>query len=98
MSRSRLGTWAGRTTWIACDTVGPENLAPQAYWPADLGRLKVDATAGICRAVHPQIELQVRAERFRRSSAKTLAALNSGDRKPVIFACVDSIETRKLIW
>ena len=88
----------GSMDLIDFDTVDVENLAPQAYWPADLGRLKVDATADICRAIHPCIQLQVHPERFRRSSVRTLPALNGCDRKPVIFACVDSIDTRKLIW
>ena len=34
-----------RMTLIDHDTVEVANLAPQAYWPADLGRPKVDATA-----------------------------------------------------
>jgi hypothetical protein len=85
-------------TLIDFDTVDVENLAPQAYWPTDLGRRKVDATADLCRHVHPGVQLHALAERFRRSSVKTLAALNSGGQYPVVFACVDSIEARRLIW
>src|SRR6476620_8607994 len=35
------------------DVVGEENLAPQGYWPRDLGRPKVDATAAAYRLVLP---------------------------------------------
>ena len=80
------------------DTVEILNLAPQAYWPTDLGRLKVEATADICRAIRPQIQLTLHPERFRRSSVKTIAALNSHAKKPLVFACVDSIDTRRLLW
>ena len=83
---------------IDFDIVNVENLAPQAYWPVDLGRVKVEATADVCRSIHPQIQLHVHAERFRRSSVKTLSALKGGGKTPVVFACVDSIDTRKLIW
>src|SRR5687767_15505553 len=54
------------------DVVSEENLAPQAYWPADLGRHKVSATADLCRCVHPALALAAHAERFRRSSVRTL--------------------------
>jgi sulfur carrier protein ThiS adenylyltransferase len=85
---------------IDFDTVDPENLAPQAYWEKDLGRLKVEATADVCRELHPQMKVEVHAERFRRSSVKTIAAFGEGrgDHKLAVFACVDSIETRKMIW
>jgi sulfur carrier protein ThiS adenylyltransferase len=90
----------GRQVAIDFDTVDPENLAPQAYWEKDLGRLKVEATADVCRELHPQMKVEVHAERFRRSSVKTMAAFGDrrGDHKLVVFACVDSIETRRLIW
>src|SRR4051812_28683620 len=50
------------------DTVGEENLAPQAYWPADLGRPKVQATADLCRGLNPAVELTTHAECFRCSA------------------------------
>jgi hypothetical protein len=84
------------------DTVGVENLAPQAYWPADLGRPKVAATAELCRCVNPDVSVATRAERFRRSSVKMLpclAAVGGVDARPAaVFCCVDSITTRGLIW
>src|SRR5450759_3851439 len=38
------------------DAVEVVNLAPQGYFPADLGRPKVDATAALLRQVNPQME------------------------------------------
>ena len=35
-------------TLIDHDIVGVENLAPQAYWPEDIGNKKVEATAALC--------------------------------------------------
>ncbi|MGA2496821.1 MAG: ThiF family adenylyltransferase [Tepidisphaeraceae bacterium] len=87
-----------RMLLIDFDTVGVENLAPQAYWPVDLGQPKVQATAGLCRQINPACEITPLNERFRRSMVKDLSALATGTIQPVIFACVDSIETRKLIW
>ena len=52
---------------IDFDIVNVGNLAPQAYWPVGLGRVKVEATADVCRSIHPQIQLQIHSERFRRS-------------------------------
>jgi sulfur carrier protein ThiS adenylyltransferase len=83
------------------DTVGEENLAPQAYWPADLGRPKVQATAEICRSINPAVEIAAHPERFRRSAVHDLPCFRPGEapgRRPAVFACVDSIVTRELIW
>src|SRR5690242_2033927 len=49
------------------DTVGPENLAPQGYWEADIGTEKVTAVADVCRRLLPRVELVARPERFRKS-------------------------------
>jgi sulfur carrier protein ThiS adenylyltransferase len=71
------------------DTVDVVNLAPQGYFPGDLGLPKVDALTHLLRQINPVTQLHPRPERFRRSSS---------DHGNVIFACVDSIETRKLIF
>ena len=71
------------------DVVEVVNLAPQGYFPADLGFPKVDATAGLARHINPGIEVEAIHTRFRRST---------DDYGNVLFVCVDSIETRKLIW
>src|SRR4051812_16998418 len=80
------------------DTVAVENLAAQAYWPQDLGRPKVAATADLCRCIHPDIRLEVHFERFRRSSVRSLRCLAGDGDRTAVFCCVDSIETRRLIW
>ena len=71
------------------DTVDVVNLAPQGYFPADLGRPKVDAMATLLGQINPDTKLQLHPERFRRSTT---------DVGNVIFVCVDSIDTRKLIF
>jgi sulfur carrier protein ThiS adenylyltransferase len=75
------------------DAVNVENLAPQGYAVDDLGKPKVEATAQVCRQCHPEIHLQTHAERFRRSTARKVEV----DRL-VVFACVDAIAVRQLIW
>jgi sulfur carrier protein ThiS adenylyltransferase len=76
------------------DTVQVENLAPQGYWPEDLGRQKVEATAALCRRINPDLQLTVLPERFHRSMIRRTrfgAAI-------VVFACVDTITSRRFIW
>ena len=81
------------------DMVGVENLAPQAYWPADVGRPKVEATADLCRHIHPGLAVTPYARRFRRSSVRDMACFwGGGARRLAVFACVDSIATRGLVW
>lgn len=87
-----------RLTLIDFDSVGVENLAPQAYWPADLGKLKVTATAALCSQIHPDCLIEQVPERFRRSMTKTLAVFTQRAVQPIVFACVDSITARGLIW
>ncbi len=78
------------------DQVSAENLGPQAYFPADLGEPKVIATAGLCRYLHPQIQIELHQERFRRSDGRRL--VSTPENPVVLFACVDKIQTRQLIW
>ncbi len=85
-----------KLTLFDFDQVSAENLGPQAYWPADLGTAKVDATAALCRSMHPQIQIQLYPQRFRRSDAREITS--TPDSPVVLFACVDSIQTRQLIW
>lgn len=77
------------------DTVGVENLAPQAYWPRDLGRPKVEATAEACRLIQPDLDLFIHPERFRRGSVRRLG---QSAKELAVFCCVDSIASRGLIW
>jgi sulfur carrier protein ThiS adenylyltransferase len=77
------------------DTVGVENLAPQAYWPQDLGRHKVEATAEACHLIQPELHGIVHPERFRRGSVRRLGQTG---KELAVFCCVDSIAARGLIW
>ncbi len=70
------------------EVVEPENLAPQAFLDADLGRPKVWATADLCHQLSPRAEIETCQTRFRRS----LAVGN------VVLCCVDSIQIRASIW
>ena len=73
---------------IDFDIVEESNIASQGYFEENLGKLKVRATAEICHRINSKLELYVIENRFRRSE-------KIGN---IVFACVDSIETRKLIW
>jgi sulfur carrier protein ThiS adenylyltransferase len=74
---------------IDFDTVEAVNLAPQGFLLGDLGRSKVHATAELCRLIHPDVAIAEVEDRFRRSQQ---------DLGNVVFCCVDSIDTRRLIW
>ena len=80
------------------DDVAVENLATQAYWPSDLGRAKVQATADLCRQVNPNVQVHVHGTTFRRSSTKSIAAFHDPSHRLVLFCCVDTITARRLIW
>jgi sulfur carrier protein ThiS adenylyltransferase len=79
---------AARLQLVDFDRVEPSNLSSQGFLEKDLNRSKVEAVADLCRQINSHLEIQLFAERFRKS-------------RPVgnvIFCCVDSIETRKQIW
>src|SRR5690554_6202079 len=61
-----------RLTLFDDDHVQVENLAAQGYWPEDLQRPKVDATAELCRRMHPTIQVNAVPERFKRSTPRSL--------------------------
>jgi sulfur carrier protein ThiS adenylyltransferase len=78
-------------TWLQLvdpDTVDVSNLASQGYLEDDLGKFKVDTTAELCSKINTDLELDLIPERFRRS-------METGN---VVFCCVDSIHTKRLIW
>ena len=70
------------------DVVEESNLASQGYLEEDLGKPKVEATAGLCRQINHGMEIHTVNDRFRRS-------IVTGN---VLFACVDTINIRRLIW
>lgn len=73
---------------IDFDVVETSNLASQGYLEDDLGKLKVEATATLCRRINSGIEIVSIAERFRRSTEIGNA----------VFCAVDKIDVRRLIW
>lgn len=75
-------------TLVDHDIVEPVNLGPQGYLQDDVGRPKVQATADIAQQINHELSVEERQARFRRSD-------ECGD---VVFCCVDSIDTRRLIW
>jgi molybdopterin-synthase adenylyltransferase len=76
------------------DTVGVENLAVQGFWESDVGLAKVHAVANVCHQQCPGLELHTHPERFKKSVVRDWAR----DREIAVFACVDSIAARKLVW
>lgn len=70
------------------DIVETVNLASQGYFESDLGKSKVEATAGLCHRINSTIQIDAIDHRFRRSDP-------SGN---VVFVCVDSIVTRQHIF
>ncbi len=73
---------------IDFDVVEESNIASQGYLEDDFGRPKIQATANLCQQINRQLEVHEINERFRRS-------MEIGN---VVFCCVDSIDTRRLIW
>jgi molybdopterin/thiamine biosynthesis adenylyltransferase len=73
---------------IDFDRVEIENLCCQGYLEHDMGMMKVEATSQMCRLINSQVAVEQMGQRFQRSAPV-------GD---VLFCCVDSIDTRKLIW
>ena len=78
----------GNLQLIDFDIVEESNLASQGYREHDIGRLKVNATAEACRQINAELSIDAIETRFRRS-------MSIGD---AVFCCVDSIDTRRLIW
>ncbi len=76
------------------DQVEAQNLAAQGTWPEDLHQPKVHATAQLCRRILPAVQVASVPERFKRSTANSLAA----EGELAVFCCVDSINTRRMLW
>ena len=79
---------APQLTLIDFDHVEESNLASQGYLEADLGKLKVEATASACMAINSSIRVETVPERFNRRM----------DITGIVFCCVDKIDTRRFIW
>jgi len=89
---------AGRIDLVDFDQIAVENLAAQGYWPVNIGRAKVHATADLCRMINPDGQVHAHANVFRRSSVKAMSAFQDRQHKLAVFCCVDSITTRRLVW
>ncbi len=70
------------------DRVDASNITTQGFDAADVGRPKIEATAGRLLDISPEITLELIDDRFRPRQ-------EVGD---VVFCCVDSIATRAAIW
>ena len=73
---------------IDFDTVEAANLSTQGFWPADLGREKVRATAAAIGLLDSEVTVIQVADRFRPRQEIGQA----------VFCCVDSISARGTIW
>lgn len=77
-----------RLQLIDFDIVEPTNVTTQGYYDGDVGAPKVSATAQAIQQIDPTITVTTIVDRFRpRHETGT-----------VVFCCVDSIETRAVIW
>ena len=70
------------------DRVDDTNITTQGYLQSDVGVLKVHATAEASKRLDPSVEITL-------VDARYTPKLDIG---PVVFCCVDSIETRAAIW
>lgn len=77
-----------RLQLVDFDRVDFSNVTTQGYCAADVGELKVEATAAAILALDPSIEVEKVADRYRSKLAVGEA----------VFCCVDSIEARAAIW
>jgi len=77
-----------RLQLIDFDKVEPTNVTTQGYLEADLGQLKVEATARALQAIDARLETEVLVDRFRPGQVTGAA----------VFVCVDSISSRAAIW
>ena len=89
---------AAEMTLMDDDTVDVVNLATQAYAPEQLGQPKVEAAAADCRRLNPDVTVHTCAERFRRSSVRSLGCFERGEHRLAVFCCVDSITARSIVW
>lgn len=73
---------------IDFDGVMDSNITTQGFFASDVGMEKVTATTELIQRIDPTIEVDPVVDRFRGAMK-----LN-----PVVFVCVDKIETRQFIW
>jgi hypothetical protein len=88
VARTLAAIGARRMQLVDFDHVDETNIATQGYMVTDIGLPKVRATARSISRLDPTIEVEPVQDRYR-------PKLNVGD---AVFCCVDSIETRTVIW
>ena len=77
------------------DTVAIENLAAQGFREADLNRWKVEACGEVCQSLNGATVVRTHARRF---TKHTLPAMHLDKPKLAVFACVDSMLSRSIVW
>ncbi len=85
-------------TLIDDDVVAIENLAVQGYRHGDLGQAKVTAAKAVIVELNPEVDVSAVLDRFRRSSGDTLDCLQPSSSKLAVFACVDAMAGRRIVW
>jgi molybdopterin-synthase adenylyltransferase len=83
-----------KMTLIDPDIVSVENLAPQGFPEAQVGLIKVNAVKETALTLNPAMGVTPLQELFRRSFVKDWDSA----RPTAVFACVDSIDARRLVW
>ena len=79
----------GNIQLVDFDIVNTDNLGSQGWTYSDIGLHKVDALATTLQAINPLCKVTISNRRFHRSDDA---------RHPVIFACVDSMKIRKMMF
>ena len=78
----------GTIQLIDFDEVEHHNVTSQGYRHHEIGHFKVAATLSAIAEIDPEIQVESWCDRFRRRIQTNEA----------VFCCVDSIQTRSLIW
>jgi|TARA_Y100000310_G_scaffold156959_1_gene156375 hypothetical protein len=99
-------TGFGRIGLFDDDTIETPNLAAQGYKDKDLGRLKVEVVAEEIQELNPETDVYYQPIRLEKEDAD-LCILDGydkgldvppGKQKLVVISCVDSIDTRAMLW
>ena len=91
LSRIIAGMKPGGLFLMDPDRVGPENVGPQLYSHADVGRQKLDVCIEVCDNMNPQGDMQVTGLGARFPDKDVPTDLD------VLFMCVDSMHSRREI-
>ena len=78
----------GKIQLIDFDEVEHHNVTSQGFRHHEIGHFKVAATLSAIAEIDPEIQVESWCDRFRRRIQTNEA----------VFCCVDSIQTRSLIW